>query len=142
MKFLLCSLLVMMSLGLLAQPVNDDCSSAIAMDANDRCISVSGLEVVDKLDGLVLHSNPIEADKLIKNIVEGVDQLGANSVYILNKIKAGGFDDIPGYEDLIKGIKKSNDINSNVAHEVRQTFQKLDLDSNIPNETVHLSVSS
>ena len=32
----------MMSLGLLAQPVNDDCSSAIAMDANDRCISVSG----------------------------------------------------------------------------------------------------
>jgi hypothetical protein len=93
---------------------------------------VLNLEVADKLDGLVLHTNPIEADKLIKNIVEGIDQLGANGTYVLNKIKGGGFDDIPGYKELIKGIKKTSDPNANVANEVRQTFKHLD-NTSVPN---------
>lgn len=90
------------------------------------------LETVLKLDQLVLHSNPIEANKLIRNIIEGVDQIGGGGIYVLNKIKNGTYDLIPGYQNLIKGIKKTKNPNSNIAHEVGQTFKHID-NSNVPN---------
>ncbi|GAA3523292.1 hypothetical protein GCM10022393_42640 [Aquimarina addita] len=93
------------------------------------------LEATKKSEDLKLHSNPIEADKLIKNINEGIDQIGDNVKIVLDKIKSGEFESIPGYKDLIQGIKKVPDdaINSNTANEVAQTFRHLDNSSSVPN---------
>ncbi len=96
---------------------------------------VLNLEAGIKLDGLNFHTDVIQNNKYIKQIIEGIDQIGEQGIYVLNKIKSSSFEDISGYKELVKGIKKvgGTDYTGNVAYEVRQTFQKLDADVNIPN---------
>ncbi|MGK0391830.1 MAG: hypothetical protein ACI94Y_004597, partial [Maribacter sp.] len=93
------------------------------------------LESALKLDALIFDNDLIKHNKAIHQIIEGIDQIGDQGIYVLNKIKDSSFEDVAGYKDLVGGIKKAGvgNVDGNVAYEVRQTFQKLDVDLDIPN---------
>lgn len=93
------------------------------------------LEVTNKLDELNMDPNVSEANKLIKNINEGLAQAGEKGVEVANKIKSGVYDQVEGYKDLIKQIKKSGDVNPDLNNNVipvRQALNKFDEFSDVP----------
>ena len=102
----------------------------------DEAIRKSPLhvEATKKLDDLKLDTNPSEANKLIKNINEGLAQAGDKGKHVAKKIKDGTYEGVEGYKDLLKQIKKSNDVQPSLNNSVIPVKQAMDKFDMFPNE--------